>query len=81
MGVVAPRPDEKHCHQGAVVEVVDRPHLVQLVGVGVVEDLHCLAREVVAEEDCSRDVAKIPMASLENGGGLRFSKRDPPIST
>ena len=23
-------------------------------------------REVVAEEDCSRDVAKIPMASLDN---------------
>ena len=31
MGVVAPRPDEKRCHQEAVVEVVDRPHLVQLV--------------------------------------------------
>ena len=24
-------------------------------------------REVVAEEDCNRDVAKIPMASLDNG--------------
>ena len=30
-----PRPDEKRCHQEAVVEVVDRPHLVQLVAVGV----------------------------------------------
>ena len=40
MGVVALRPDEKRCHQEAVVEVVDRPHLVQLVAVGVVEDLH-----------------------------------------
>ena len=40
MGVVAPRPDEKRCHQEAVVEVVDHPHLVQLVEVGVVEDLH-----------------------------------------
>ena len=50
MGVVAPRPDEKRCHQEAVVEVVDRPHLVQLVAVGVVEDLHYLTRVVVAEE-------------------------------
>ena len=47
MGVVAPRPDEKRCHQEAVVEVVDRPHLVQLVEVGAVE---ALARVVVAEE-------------------------------
>ena len=47
MGVVAPRPDEKRRHQEAVVEVVDRPHLVQLVEVGAVE---ALARVVVAEE-------------------------------
>ena len=47
MGVVAPRPDEKRCHQEAVVEVVDRPHLVQPVEVGAVE---ALARVVVAEE-------------------------------
>ena len=40
MGVAVPRPDEKRCHQEGVVEVVDRPHLVQLVAVGVVEDLH-----------------------------------------
>ena len=33
MGVVAPRPNEKCYHQEAVVEVVDRPHLVQLVAV------------------------------------------------
>ena len=50
VGVAVPRPDEKRCHQEAVVEVVDRPHLFQLVVVGVVEDLHYLTREVVAEE-------------------------------
>ena len=45
--MAVPRPDEKRCHQEAVVEVVDRPHLVQLVEVGAVE---ALARVVVAEE-------------------------------
>ena len=35
-----PRPNEKRYHQEAVVEVVDRPHLVQLVAVGVVGVLH-----------------------------------------
>ena len=40
VGVVPPRPNEKRYHQEAVVEVVDRPYLAQLVEVGVVEDLH-----------------------------------------
>ena len=35
----------------------------------VCEATMATTREVVAEEDCSRDVAKIPMASLDNGVG------------